>query len=254
MHIAKFRTRNHWEGSRFILKNMRKEVLLKIKHKLIVSCQARVGWPMYGPEIMAAFAKAAQDGGASGIRATGVDNIAKIKECVTLPIIGINKQFVDGYDVYITPTYQSAKEILDLGIEIIAIDATSRLRPGNESVEQIVKLIRKNYPNVLIMGEISTIEEAMRILPLNFDIISTTLSGYTEESNTVTSVNLELIRQIKEITNTPIIAEGKIKNEVEALETLEAGAYAVVVGTAITRPEIITKWFVQEVDKFQEIL
>lgn len=94
----------------------------------------------------------------------------------------------------------------------------------------------------------------MNLLPLHFDIISTTLSGYTEESNTVTSVNLELIRQIKEITNIPIIAEGKIKNEVEALETLKAGAYAVVVGTAITRPEIITEWFVQEVDKFQEIL
>ena len=103
-----------------------KDVLEKIKGKLIVSCQARVGWPMYGADIMAAFAAAAEQGGAAGIRATGVDNITRIRERVHLPIIGINKQFSDEYEVYITPTYQSAAEILDAGIEIIALDATPR--------------------------------------------------------------------------------------------------------------------------------
>lgn len=224
---------------------MRKnEVLDKIYHKLIVSCQARPGWPMYGADIMAAFAKAAEEGGAAGIRATGVDNITKIKEKVNLPIIGINKQFSD-YPVYITPTYQSAKEILDCGIDIIALDATSRQRPNNEKVEDIIKEIRKNYPDVLIMGEISTLQEVKDILPLNFDLISTTLSGYTKESEEVTSVNIKLIREITEITDIPVIAEGKIKNEEEALNTIKAGAFAVVVGTSITRPEIITSRYVK---------
>lgn len=228
---------------------MKNNVLSKIHKKLIVSCQARVGWPMYGADIMAAFAKAAQVGGAAGIRATGSDNITKIKQSVNLPIIGINKQFIDEYDVYITPTYQSAKDILDLGIDIIALDATSRKRPGGEKVEYIVKKIRENYPDVLIMGEISTIEEAKNILPLGFDLISTTLSGYTEESHNITSVNLELIKQIKAITDIPIIAEGKICTAEEARMALEAGAFSVVVGTSITRPEIITQRYVKEIEK-----
>lgn len=223
---------------------MEKEVLLnQIYHKLIVSCQARVGWPMYGADIMAAFAKAAEEGGAAGIRATGADNIQKIKERVNLPIIGINKQFSE-YPVYITPTYESAKEILDCGIDIIAIDATSRERPNHEQVEMIVQKIRENYPDVLIMGEISNLEEAKAILPIKFDLISTTLSGYTEESKEVKSVNIELIKKITQITDTPIIAEGKIMNEAEAQLALDAGAHSVVVGTSITRPEIITSRYV----------
>lgn len=112
------------------MNQVNQHILEQLKHKLIVSCQARVGWPMYGPEIMAAFAAAAQQGGAAGIRATGADNILKIKERVDLPIIGINKQFYDGYNVYITPSYESAREILEIGVEIIALDATPRKRPG----------------------------------------------------------------------------------------------------------------------------
>ncbi len=220
------------------------ELLDKIHHKLIVSCQARPGWAMYGADIMAAFAKAAEEGGAAGIRATGVENIVKIKEKVNLPIIGINKQFSD-YPVYITPTYQSAKEILDCGIDIIALDATSRQRPNDEKVKDIVKEIRKNYPDVLIMGEISTLQEVKDILPLNFDLISTTLSGYTNESKEVNSVNIKLIEEITKITDIPVIAEGKIKTEEEALEAIKAGAFAVVVGTSITRPEIITSRYVK---------
>lgn len=231
--------------------NHKKEaVLAQLKGKLIVSCQARVGWPMYGAEIMAAFAVAACQGGAAGIRATGVDNISKIKEKVSLPIIGINKQFRDDYEVYITPTYESAREILETGIEIVAIDATPRKRPGGETVEEILCQIRKNYPEVLVMGEISTISEAKAIVPMGFDLISTTLSGYTKESVGVKSVNLELIRKICEITDIPVIAEGKIAREEEAVMALDAGAHAVVVGTSITRPEIITERYVGALSQY----
>lgn len=230
---------------------MEKEVLLKQIHKkLIVSCQARVGWAMYGCEIMAAFAKAAEEGGAAGIRATGADNITKIKERVKLPIIGINKQWHEGYDVYITPTYASAKEILDAGIEVIALDATARRRPNDETFSSICSLIRQHYPDVCIMAEISTLEEAEAILKEQPDFISTTLCGYTKASSQVRSVNLELIRQICAITDIPIIAEGKIRHEDEAVAAMAAGAHAVVVGTSITRPEVITKRYT---DRIKEV-
>lgn len=227
----------------------KKELLKKIHKKLIVSCQARVGWAMYGCDIMAAFAKAAEEGGAAGIRATGPDNISKIKERVNLPIIGINKKWVDGCDVYITPTYESAKEILEVGVDIIALDATQRKRPNGETFGSIAKKIRENYPDVCIMAEVSTIEEAREIVAENPDFISTTLSGYTEESKDIKHVNIELVKQITNICDIPVIAEGKIQTAEEAAEVLNAGAYAVVVGTSITRPEIITSRYVKTIEE-----
>lgn len=227
----------------------KQELLEQIKGKLIVSCQARVGWAMYGAEIMAAFAKAAEEGGAAGIRATGVDNITAIQKRVKLPIIGINKIFDDNYDVYITPTYQSAKEILDTGIEIIALDATPRKRPNNETFDEIVAKIRQNYPDVLIMAEISTFEEAQAVMKKDVDIISTTLSGYTKESQNVKTVNIELVKKITEACDIPVIAEGKIQTPDDMVAVLNAGAHCAVVGTAITRPEIITSRFVAQLPK-----
>lgn len=228
---------------------MSKDIFLEtIKGNLIVSCQARKGWPMYGKEIMAAFAVAAKQGGAVCIRASGKENINEIKKKVDLPIIGINKVFTD-YPVYITPTYDSAKEILDENIEVIALDATRRSRPNNEKLEDIVYKIRKNYPDVLIMGEISTYEEAIDVKDLNFDLLSTTLSGFTENSGKKDSVDLDLIEKLSKNLDIPIIAEGLIHTPQDARKAIEAGAYSVVVGTAITRPEIITERFVKEIVK-----
>lgn len=230
---------------------MKHQVLEKIKDGLIVSCQARVGWPMYGAQIMAAFAKAAEEGGAVGIRATGKDNLQAIREKVDLPLIGINKIFSD-YPVYITPTYESAKEILDVGIDIIALDATNRQRPNNEKFEDIVEQIRKDYPEVLIMAEISTIEEAKAVLDKNIDLLSTTLAGYTKESAGIKCVDLNLIREIKKTTDIPVIAEGQVHTAEDAVAALESGAHAVVVGTSITRPEIITQRFVKKIMEHRE--
>ena len=228
---------------------MSKDIFLEtIKGNLIVSCQARKGWPMYGKEILAAFAVAAKQGGAVCIRASGKENINEIKKKVDLPIIGINKVFTD-YPVYITPTYDSAKEILDENIEVIALDATRRSRPNNEKLEDIVYKIRKNYPDVLIMGEISTYEEAVDVKDLNFDLLSTTLSGFTENSGKKDSVDLDLIEKLSKNLDIPIIAEGLIHTPQDARKAIEAGAYSVVVGTAITRPEIITERFVKEIVK-----
>lgn len=228
---------------------LKQELLKKIHKKLIVSCQARVGWPMYGCEIMAAFAKAAEEGGAAGIRATGADNISKIKESVSLPIIGINKRWIEGCEVYITPTYESAREILEVGVDIIALDATGRVRPNGETFGSISMKIRENYPEVCIMAEISTLEEAKNVLSANPDFISTTLSGYTEKSREINSVNIQLVKDISQLCDIPIIAEGKIKTADEAAEVLNVGAYAVVVGTSITRPEIITSRYVKTIQE-----
>lgn len=222
------------------------EILNKIKGGLIVSCQAREGWPMYGADIMAAFAKAAEIGGAVGIRASGKENIKTIKEKVNLPLIGINKVFSD-YPVYITPTYDSAKEILDLDIDIIALDCTERLRPNNEKYDDIINKIRKEYNDVLIMGEISTIDEAKKVINSDIDIISTTLSGYTEDSRNIDSVDLKLIYDIRKISDIPIIAEGKVNDANDAINALKCGAHAVVIGTSITRPEIITSRIVSKI-------
>lgn len=227
-------------------------LLSSLSGKLIVSCQARVGWPMYGTQIMAAFARAAMEGGAAGIRAAGPDNISAIKERVDLPIMGINKQFSNDCDIYITPTWEAAHEILEVGIDIIALDATPRRRPGNEQVGDIVARIRKEYPDVLIMGEISTLDEARAALPMGFDLISTTLAGYTVESSNVTRTATRLVREITQITDTPVIAEGKVRCEQDAVDMLDAGALAVVVGTSITRPEVITNRYVEALARRDE--
>lgn len=230
--------------------NRKNEILERIRGGLIVSCQARKGWPMYGSNIMAAFAKAAEVGGAVGIRATGKDNLQAIKETVNLPLIGINKVFGD-YPVYITPTYESAKEILEVGIEIIALDCTDRTRPNDEKYPDIIRKIRENYEDVLIMAEVSTIEEAYKASKCDIDLLSTTLSGFTEYSKPIESVDLELIRNIRKMCDIPVIAEGKVNDLNDAVNALKCGAHAVVIGTSITRPEVITERIVSGIKRWE---
>jgi N-acylglucosamine-6-phosphate 2-epimerase len=224
-----------------------KSVLDYIKGGLIVSCQARDGWPMYGREIMAAFAMSAETGGAVGIRASKPENIMEIRKKVNLPIIGINKIWVDGYDVYITPTYQSAVDIIKAGCDIVAIDATKRIRPYNETLENLLLELKTNYPDMLLMADISTIEEGINAERLGFDLVSTTLAGYTEYTKDIDEMAIDLIHELSKKVSIPVIAEGRVHTPVEAFQAIESGAYAVVVGTAITRPEVITKWFNEKI-------
>ena len=227
------------------LKGERKLKILKdIKGGLIVSCQARQGWPMYGKEIMAAFSKAAMIGGAIGIRANGAENIREIKETTDLPVIGINKIWKEEYPVYITPTFKSAIEIIDAGADIIALDGTNRTRPDNETFQDIVVNIKNRYPDILIMADISNVEEGIYSQEVGVDLIATTLSGYINSNEgKQNNPDYELIKKLSKNVNTPIIAEGRISTPEEAKKCINYGAYAIVVGTAITRPEIITKKF-----------
>ncbi|MDF1493637.1 N-acetylmannosamine-6-phosphate 2-epimerase [Caproiciproducens sp. CPB-2] len=224
-------------------------VLNQIKNGLIVSCQAREGWAMRGSDIMAAFAKAAEEGGAVGIRANGEEDIRAISRKVKLPIIGIRKIWDQDKRVFITPDFESAKKVIEAGASIVALDGTKRERPNGETLTSIIQGIHKNYPDILVMADISTFEEGVYASDCGANIVSTTLCGYTPQTSHINGLSYELVEQLVRHLAKPIIAEGRIHTKEEALKILELGCHSIVVGTAITRPEIITSWYVEELKK-----
>src|SRR5699024_1551427 len=190
--------------------------------------------------IMAKMALAAKYGGAIGLRANSVKDIKAIQSEVDLPIIGLIKQNYQDSDIYITPTKQEVDSLLDTNIEMIAIDATHRKRPNEERLEDLIQYIRNN--NCLVMGDISTYEEGINAVQKGVDCISTTLSGYTNYSNVKsTGPNLGLLKDRVDEGCVPGSCEGKGNTDGEATEATKLGAHAVVVGGAITRPELITQ-------------
>jgi len=228
------------------------EILGQLKGGLIVSCQAREGWAMHGSSIMAAFAKAAEEGGAVGIRANGEEDVRAISQKVKLPIIGIKKVWDEDMRVFITPDLDSAKRIIDAGASIVAMDGTKRERPNGETLSFIIKELRRVYPDVLIMADISTFGEGVYASGCGADIVSTTLCGYTPQTSEIKGINFDLIEQLVKNVPKPIIAEGRIHTKEDALKILKMRCHSIVVGTAITRPEIITSWFVEELKKVNE--
>ncbi len=226
---------------------MNKDVKKILPRGLVVSCQALKGEPLHSSFIMSKMALSAKEGGAIGIRANTKNDIVEIKKEVKLPIIGIVKKNYEDSEVYITPTIKEVEEVYESKAEIVAIDATYRKRPNNQSLREFVEEIRSKFPKIFIMADISTLEEAKIAIELNFDLISTTLCGYTKESKENNIQTLDLVKEIVNITNIPIIAEGHISNPYEMKKAFELGAYSVVVGTAITRPREITKSFIKEV-------
>lgn len=217
-------------------------MLNQIKGKLIVSCQALPDEPLHSSFIMGRMALAAQQGGASGIRAQSVEDIKEIMTVVDLPVIGIIKRNYDDSEIYITPTQKEVKELLETKCQMIAIDATNRKRPNDENMKDLLDLIHQG--GRLAMADISTYEEAVNAEKMGFDVISTTLCGYTPYSPNYEGPNLELIGQLVQDLHIPVIAEGKINHPDDLKAVLKAGAYSAVVGGAITRPQLITKKFV----------
>ena len=220
--------------------------LEKVKGKLIVSCQALEDEPLHSSFIMGRMAYAALVGGASGIRANTISDIQEIKKNVDLPIIGIIKQQYGDNQVYITPTMKEIDALAAEGVDIIALDGTKRERPDGNTLENLMKEAKIKYPNQLFMADISSVEEAVEAARVGFDIVGTTLVGYTEYTKGKDPLT-ELEKVIKAVT-VPVIGEGKIDTPVKAKKALELGAYAVVVGGAITRPQQITKKFVTEME------
>lgn len=211
---------------------------------LIVSCQARADNPLHGPVFMAAMALAARDGGARGIRANGPEDVAAVK-AAGLPVIGIHKVFADDVPVYITPTIAAADALIDAGADIIALDCTPRQRRGDDPTTIIAHIRARGRES---FADCSTLDEGLAAAQMGATYVSTTLSGYTSYTEPKPEgPDLELIRALAARIETPIVAEGRFNTPELARAAIEAGAYAVVVGTMITNPREITKGFARAV-------
>jgi len=222
-------------------------MLDKIKGKLVVSCQALPEEPLHSPFIMGRMALAAYLGGASGIRANSVADIQEIKKQVDLPIIGIIKQVYKGSSVFITPTMKEIDALYREGVDIIALDATDRVRPDGTTIEELFPQIREAYKDQLFMADCSTYEEAVQAAALGFDCVGTTLSGYTEATKDNSLPDFNLVKQLVDTLSVPIIAEGGISSPDQLHRMFGLGIHSAVVGSAITRPMEITKRYVQAV-------
>lgn len=224
------------------------EVIKKIKNGLIISCQALEDEPLHSSFIMSRMARAAKQAGACGVRANSVEDIKAIREeVVDLPIIGIIKIDYEGSDVYITPTMKEIDALVEAGVDIIATDATDRLRPNNETLESFFLKVREKYPNQLFMADCSTYEEGIFADKIGFDFVGTTMHGYTPYTKGANLPNYDLISKLVKDVSCDVIAEGGIWSPEQLEKCLSLGVVSAVVGSAITRPLEIAKRFMKVV-------
>ena len=221
------------------------DTISKLKGQVIISVQAMPDEPLYEETALTAMMKSVVNGGAKALRLAGARDVRNAKKLFDIPIIGITKpeKLPNNWKeiVYITPTLEDVKEIIDAGADIIATDATNRPRP-KENLEEIVKYIKKS--NKLAMADISTFEEAKHARDLGFDIISTTLSGYTQESrHDIKRPDFDLLEELVKRLDCPVILEGRIWEPIEVTKAFSIGAHSVVIGSAVTRPQLITRHF-----------
>jgi N-acylglucosamine-6-phosphate 2-epimerase len=218
-------------------------LLARIRGQLIVSCQARPGEPLHQPQIIAALARTTVMAGAAGVRINGPDDIAAVRAVVSEPIIGLWK---DGHSgVYITPTAEHARAVADAGADIVAVDGTSRPRPDGQPLVRTIEAI--HAAGRLALADVSTPDEGKQAAAAGADAVATTLSGYTGDTGPGEHPDLELIEALAVRVEIPVVAEGRIHTPNEARQALECGAWAMVVGTAISSPGWITQQFVRAV-------
>lgn len=215
---------------------------------LIVSCQARPGNPLHGPESMAMMARAAELGGARGLRVNGPADVRAVMQVTSLPVLAIYKVEYDDSPVMITPTVKDAEAILDTGAPMIALDGTNRLRPHGESLASIIEVIHER--DALAFADLATKDDLQGAVDAGADAVGTTLSGYTTESATSSAEpDLDLLAWLVKYSPVPVFAEGRFWTPEQAAEALRMGATCVVVGTAITNPMAITSRFVSLMDQ-----
>lgn len=220
-------------------------VLDALKHGLIVSCQALEEEPLHGPWLMAGMAWAANQGGAAGIRANGAEDVRAIKAATGLPVIGIEKQVDSEKRLCITPDREAAKRIIDAGADIIAIDCRAE-RPFGDPLDVLIDFIHQH--GRLVMADCRTIADAANAESLGADVVGTTFAF--QEGKYGSEPDFPLIEKLVGESRVPVIAEGGFWTPEEVLKALTCGVYAVVVGTAITRPQDITKRFVRAIERY----
>lgn len=230
--------------------NNAKEELSSLNGGLVVSCQAREGSPLRGPIFMTALARAAVTGGAVGIRADGPEDIRAIRQSVDVPIIGILKvKLMDG-SLFITPSEETVRAIVDSGSRLVALDGTNRPRPGGQLLRDVIAAVHAE--GACALADVSTDDEGWRAVEDGADAVGTTLSGYTPYSFRREEPDLALVERLAGQLNVPVFAEGRITTPVQARQAFDAGAAFVVVGTAITDPAAITRAFVRGIEEVEQ--
>lgn len=224
------------------------EVLSVLKNKIIVSVQAMPEEPFYEENSMLAMMKSVVMGGAGALRVAGARDVKNAKANFDLPVIGLTKpaRLPENWNevVYITPNLQSVQGLIDAGADIIAFDGT--LRPRESSLVEIIDAI--HFAGRLAMADIATLQDGLECEKLGVDILSTTLSGYTKETYTASDEpDFKLLENLVKCAGIPVILEGRIWEPLQVKKAFELGAYAVVIGSAITRPQLITKRFLDGV-------
>lgn len=218
--------------------------LAALRGGLIVSCQARPDNPLHGPSFMAAMARAASGAGALGLRMNGPEDIRAARAAVDLPIIGLYKRPYDDCQVVITPTFAEAEAVAASGAAVIALDATGRRRPDGVSLADLIARIRSEL-GLPVLADASGIEDGLAAEVAGADVVATTLSGYVDPGAPPEDPDFDLVAALAARVRVPVIAEGRIKTPAQAREALDRGAFAVVVGTAITNPREIARGFAQ---------
>ena len=229
----------------------KQEILDAIHGKMIISCQAIPGEPLYMEEdsIMYLMARAAKRAGTPAIRTSSIRDVVAIKEETGLPVIGLVKITYPGYDSYITPTMKEIDDLVAVGSDVVALDCTLRKRGDGTTINEFIAQIKEKYPDIILMADISNYEEGINAWKCGVDIVGTTMSGYTDYTSKKDEPDYELMRRLAEDIDIPVIGEGKIHYPDQAVKALQTGAWAIVVGGAITRPLEIAQRFMKAIDE-----
>ena len=233
----------------------KQELFELIRGTIVVSCQATPGEPLYVKEqsVMPLMARAAKQAGAKMIRTSSVRDIVGIKEETGLPVIGLIKREYPGYTGRITMTMREVDECMDALADIVSIDCTDCARGDGLTPAQFLQKVREKYPNIIIMADCATYDEAIAAYKAGADLVGTTMNGYTPQTKDQTGEpNFELVQRLARDLPCPVIAEGRIHTPEQARRMLELGAWAVVVGGAITRPLEIASRFMKAVEDFRQ--
>lgn len=215
-----------------------------LRGRLVVSCQAPENSPLRDPYVIARFARAAQDGGAAAVRVDTPDHIRAVRALCRVPVIGLFKQVHPGSDVYITPTVEDALAVAEAGADVVALDATGRSRPEGQQLSAIVDALR-SHGDVVLMADVATRDEGLAAIDLGFDLLATTLSGYTVDSPRIDGPDLDLVAALAHQTHAPVVCEGRLRSPQDVRRAFDVGAFAVVVGGAITGVDDRVRGFVQ---------